>query len=180
MSNGDAKITSGQMNRLQTVYSKFAKHGLDTNSREDRMRWAREFTGRTISSFKDLTRGEAKRMTDVAPGRDRATPSVSPAVKPRFDRVQGRRAGLDGRRDGKEFEKSPQLVSAQDIAVIEDFYTRLGWTRVRFDAWLASPHSPLGKRASAQIRTTAEANKVRWALKGMLQHAGLWEKSNAG
>jgi hypothetical protein len=98
------------------------------------------------------------------------------AARKRLDRDQARRAGLDGRKDGEEYSAAPQLASAIDLETIDNYYTRLGWDRSRFDAWLRSPRSPLKHKSAPTISTVADANRVRWALKGMLQHAGVWMK----
>jgi hypothetical protein len=106
---------------------------------------------------------------------------VQAPAKPRkrLNRDQARRAGLDGRKDGGEFLRAPQMASAADLACIESYYTRLGWGRAQFDAWLRSPRSPLKHKSAPTIVTVYDANRVRWAIKGMLQHAGLWEDRGA-
>ena len=95
-------------------------------------------------------------------------------------REQARRAGLDGRKDvAHEFNNAPQLVSAQDIEQVQSFVQRLGWSQAQFEVWLGSRRSPFGNRADKRIRTSADANQVRWALKRMLMRAGKWEKEAA-
>ena len=165
-----ARINSDQMKRLQTLYGQLCAHTQEGKDRASRLAWAEGFVGRTLASFSELTGDEARRLIDTAQGQLGVT--VPP--KRRRSREAAERHGKDGRRDGAEFQATPQMVSAADLAVIESYYARLGWTRDRFDAWLRSPSSPL-KKSAPEIRTKADANKVRWALKGMLQHAGLWE-----
>jgi hypothetical protein len=167
-------INAQQMRRLQTLYGQLAAHSIDGNSREARIEWASHQVGRAIASFKDLTAEEGRLLIDGLQGQLGLKAPARP--RRRFNRDQARRAGIDGRRDGAEFAAQPQIVSAEDLAAIESYYTRLGWTREQFDAWLASPRSPLAKRARPVIATAADANKVRWALKGMLKHRGLWEE----
>lgn len=164
------KITNSQMRRLQTLYGQLAAHAIEGNDRESRLRWATDQVGRAIASFKDLTADEAHRLIDGLQGQL----GVKAPAKPRrrLSSDAAHRAGTDGRHDADNAQ--PQMVSAEDLAVIEDFYARLGWTRAQFDAWLASPRSPLKKRARPVITTLADANRVRWALKGMLQRQGLW------
>jgi hypothetical protein len=173
-----AAITSGQLKRLQVLYSQHARRSLDatSGSREERLDWATRQTGRLIASFKELTLDEGKHLIELL---QRALNVKAPSTRP-SRRDDARRAGLDGRHDGKEYARTPKMASAQDIEVIERFYQRLGWTRERFDAWLQSPRSPLGRKSNPQIRTLADANRVRWALKGMLVSAGLWEERNVG
>lgn len=165
-------ITRAQLGRLQTLYSQLARrdNSLDT-SREARLEWASQLCQRKVASFKALTMSEARHLIDSAQGvlGVRVPPHKRPA-----NFHDARRAGLDGRHDGQEFANQPQIASAADLATIQSYYTRLGWDRTRFDAWLHSDRSPLRGKADAQIRTAADANRVRWALKGMLVHAGLW------
>jgi hypothetical protein len=91
-----------------------------------------------------------------------------------MDREQAERHAKDGRWDGEKFRQAPQMASAFDLENIERYYHRLGWDRDAFDRWLRSPRSPLGHHSQPQIRTVAQANRVRWALKKMLQTRGLW------
>jgi hypothetical protein len=164
-------ITHNQMRRLQTLYGQLAAHAIESNDRAARIQWASEQVGRAIASFKDLTSDEANRLIDGLQGQL----GVKAPTKKRLGRDAARRAGRDGRRGDKEFAAQPQIVSAEDLAVIENYFNRLGWTRDQFDAWLQSPRSPLSKRARPVIATSKDANRVRWALKGMLQHRGLWK-----
>ncbi|ACO34437.1 MULTISPECIES: hypothetical protein [Acidobacterium] len=164
------QITSPQMKRLQVLFSQVARRTQIENTRDERLLWATEGIGRKVESFKDLTADEARRLIDAA----QAQLNYRAPLKQRRSRADADRRGRDGRRDGKDLADQPQIASAQDIEQIEEMYQRLGWTRERFDAWLRSIRSPLKSRDRA-IRTTADANKVRWALKGMLQAAGLWQ-----
>jgi hypothetical protein len=66
------------------------------------------------------------------------------------------------------------MVSADDLARIENAISRLGWTRDRLDAWLRSSSSPLASKSDPQIRTLADANRVWWGLKSLLKKAGCW------
>ena len=91
-----------------------------------------------------------------------------------MDREQSERHAKDGRWDGEKFRPTPQLASAFDLENIEQYCGRLGWDRETFDRWLRSPRSPLGRHSQPQIRTVAQANRVRWALKKMLKARGLW------
>lgn len=164
-------ITPHQMKRLQTLYGQLIAHVQEGSGREARLAWASEQAQRPVSSFSALSADEAKRMIDGLQGQL----GLKAAPRRRHDRDAARRAGKDGRRDGVEFSAQPQIASADDIATVERYYLRLGWTRAQFDAWLASSRSPLGRRARPVIASSADANRVRWALKGMLQNRGLWE-----
>jgi hypothetical protein len=173
----DQKLTKHQLKRLQTLYGQLAGHAQESSDRSSRLRWASEQTGRAIASFKDLTVDEAKRLIDGLQGQLGVKAPSRP--RRRLDRDAARRAGTEGRKGNTEFSAQPQMASAEDLAAIERYYMRLGWTRAQFDAWLASSRSPLSSRARPIIATSKDANRVRWALKGMLQHRGLWTKEPA-
>lgn len=164
-----SRITAPQLKRLQTLYNQLAAHTQIGTDRVARLAWAGELVGHSIASFSDLTVSEANHLLDAL----QQTPGIVAPRRRRLDREQAQRHGTDGRHDS-EFGDEPQMVSADDLATIEDYYARLGWDRDRFDAWLRSPHSPL-KRSDAVIRTKADVNRVRWALIGQLKHRGLWE-----
>jgi hypothetical protein len=166
------QITKPQLGRLQTLYSQFARHYIGVGiSRDERIAWASLRLRKPVTSFSDLSGDDAGFLIDVLQG----SLGVKAPLKTRPKRAQARRAGLDGRHDGQEFSGAPQMASAADLATIESYYARLGWERAQFDAWLRSPRSPLKHKAAPSIATVADANRVRWALKGMLQHAGKWE-----
>lgn len=168
------KITPAQLGRLQTLYPQMAAReiGMET-TREARIRWATERIGRTISSFSDLTCSEASFLIDGIQGQL----GVKMPVKSRPGRDQARRAGLDGRKDGQEFADAPQLVRAEDMARIQRLLQNLGWSNESLANFLSSQKSPFAKRADKTIRTTADANKVWWALKGIAKRNGVWRKS---
>jgi hypothetical protein len=170
----DVQISTEQLKRLQTLYSQLAATSNDprTKGREERLRWASILCNRDVLSFGELTREEAKRAIDTLQ-RHLGSGSRKPREKRRMSRDQALRYGKDGRHDSS-FEDAPQMASALDLETIEKYYTRLSWSRAQFDGWLRSPRSPLGKRSNPQISTTADANRVRWALKKMLQQRGLW------
>lgn len=166
-----SKITTPQLRRLQTLYGQLCAHTQQDNTREARLDWAGQLVGRRIASFSDLTQEDARHLIDQLQGQL----GIKHPTRRRRSSDAAQRHGKDGRRDGKDFAAVPELVSAEDLATIESYYARLNWTRDRFDAWLRSPYSPL-KKSDPVIRTKAEANKVRWALKGMLRNNGLWEE----
>jgi hypothetical protein len=168
------RISKRQLGRLQTLYAQFARHEIGIClSREERLEWASQRLRRPVTSFSDLTSSDANFLID---GLQDALGVKMPArPRPRLDRDQARRAGVDGRRDGQEFASAPQLASAADLEAIENYYARLGWERAQFDAWLRSPRSPLKHKSAPTITTLSDSNRVRWALKGMLVHAGKWQ-----
>lgn len=167
----EKQLSSGQMKRLQALYGQLCAHTDQGRDRASRMAWASSLVNRPVGSFSDLTQSDARHLIDTLQGQlGVAAPRKR---RPRLSRDAAQRAGTDGRRGSTNDQ--PQMVSSTDLAVIENYYTRLGWDRARFDGWLSSPHSPL-KRARPTIVTQADANRVRWALKGMLVQRGLWEK----
>jgi hypothetical protein len=165
-------INVRQLKRLQTLYSQFAAASADprTRTREERLLWASLVVGRKVESFSELSSAEAN--TAIA-RLQKDTPQTKRRPKP-MDRAAAERHAKDGRWDGGEFRQSPQMASAVDLENIERYFHRLGWDRDTFDRWLRSPRSPLGRRSRPQIRTVAQANRVRWALKKMLKARGLW------
>lgn len=163
------RITGPQMKRLQTLYGQLCAHTQESNTREARLRWASDLVGRSIASFGELTQSDARHLIDVLQGQL----GVQHPVKHHMPKEAADRHGRDGRGDGEDLAAVPELVSANDLNTIAEYYARLGWNHERFDAWLHSPHSPL-KKTAPMIRTKADANRVRWALIGMLKSAGLW------
>jgi hypothetical protein len=165
-------ITAPQLKRLQTLYSRFAAASPDprTRSREERLLWASLIVGRTVASFSELTSEEA--VTAIA-RLQKDVPQAKARPKP-MDRDAAERHAKDGRWDGEKFRPTPQLASAFDLENIEKYYGRLGWDRETFERWLRSPRSPLDRRSQPQIRTVAQANRVRWGLQRLLKKRGLW------
>jgi hypothetical protein len=165
-------IPAQQLKRLQTLYSRFAAASADprTRTREERLLWASLVVGRKVESFRELSSTEAN--TAIA-RLQKDAPQAKTRPRP-MDREAAERHAKDGRWDGEKFRPAPQMASAFDLENIERYYHRLGWERATFDAWLRSPRSPLGRHSQPRIRTVAQANRVRWALKKMLQTRGLW------
>jgi hypothetical protein len=167
------QITPRQLGRLQTLYSQLARReiGIGTG-REERLAWASSSLHKPVASFSALTFDDAGFLIDGL----QTHLGVKAPARNRLSRDAARRAGVDGRKRDTEFTSAPQIASASDLATIESYYSRLGWDRARFDAWLRSPHSPVKHKSAPTITTVSDANRVRWALKGMLQNAGLWEE----
>lgn len=172
-----AKATVKQIAKVQVVFNQMASREMGMQkTREARLQWASELLQRKVESFSSLTRSEAIHLIDQAQG---VIGIEYVAPKPRT-REQARRAGLDGRKDvDHEFADAPQIVGDKDMELVFSLRDRLGMTDERFRAWLASPRSPFATRESKDIKTKADANQVRWALKRMLQRAGKWDKEAA-
>jgi len=166
-------ITKPQLGRLQTLYAQLAHREIGVGTgREDRLRWATERLRKPVSSFSNLSIEDAGFLIESL----QKYLGVKAPLKTRPRRAQARRAGLDGRKDGQEFADAPQLVTSADQARIRRLLDLLEWSEDTFRTFLESGRSPLAKRADKQIRTTADANKVWWALKRIAQAKGLWRK----
>ena len=150
--------------------------GEPRDPRGARMKWASESVGREIASFADLTADEVRELIDglkvslVQPGGERPDP-----WRHIRSRERARAAGTAGRAD--EDLRFVQLANADDFARSHEALRRLGWSRERFAAWLASSSSPLPSKKVEEIRTLAEVNRVWWALKAMLRRSGKWASS---
>lgn len=168
----DVQITKAQIGRLQVLYSQLAAHEIGVNTdRASRIRWASERVQREIASFKDLSLDEAKFLIDTT---QQQLGVKAPLVK-RPGAAQARRAGLDGRADGAEYAAAPQMATSDDLARIQRMLEQLAWSQEAFRKFLDSARSPL-RRADKSIRTTADANKVWWALKRIARQKGIWRK----
>jgi hypothetical protein len=164
-------ISGKQLKRLQVLYGQLARKCLDLGpGREFRLKWAAELVGHPVESFKALSQDDARHLIDVAQG----TLGVRAPASGRLSREQAHRAGTDGRRDGKQYAAAPQLATASDLGRIQKLLGEMGWDQQRFAAFLGSARSPLKRKADRTIRTTADANKVWWALKRVAQQQGVW------
>lgn len=160
-------ISSAQLRRAQVLFSQYARRTLDVTEdlRTARLHYASELTKREISSFSELTRREAHTLINTL---QRA---MGIETRPR-DRNRARGMGTDGRRGASSVTLT--MASQADLDRIQSALDRLGWTKERYEKWLASPSSPL--RARTEIHTQADANRVWWALKGMIRREGGWNK----
>ncbi len=172
-------ITRAQLSALSTLYSQWHARTVDAAAdlRAARLAWAAETLGRKVSSFKELTSVEAFRLINVLKG------SLGQAIsdRPRRSRIRTREAAQAAATAGRRGSQTAvmYMVSADDLARIENAIERLGWTRDRFDAWLRSSSSPLASKTDPQIRTLADANRVWWGLKSLLKKAGYWRSADS-
>jgi hypothetical protein len=158
------RINANQMRRLQTLYGQFARHAIEGSSREARLQWASEQVGRPIASFSECTFAEARGLIDTLQGQ---LGVKHPARKrKRLTREEARKAGTEGRRGYESNDVT--MAGAAEFARIQYALDQLGWTQAQLEGWLRSSRSPLGKRSDPQIRTLRDANRVWWALKGMM------------
>ena len=173
-------LTNGQRTKLLTLYNQYAAREIQavTDPRAARLAWTSEAVGRKVDSFNVLTFDEASSLIGTLNG----LLGLPQGRKPRSARGRGfshmrdqrraRQAGTAGRRG--QPDQVAAMVSADDMARIEDAIARLGWTQERFNAFLQSKSSPLGHRRDKTIRTLADANKVWWSMKALLKRAGKW------
>lgn len=174
-----ANVSKPKLKRLQTLWGQYAKREiLDGDPRAARLAWATEQLGRTIASFSSLSYQEADQLIEKLHG---FLGIQSPVHVRRGSYADRMSRAQDGKKDGAS--KQAHFASTDDLARIDKAIERLGWTRDRFDAWMRSTSSPLGKKingvrvapSNPKIRTRAEANRVWWAMKGMLQRSGQWK-----
>lgn len=169
-------ISDGHLRALHTLFGIYAARSLDLTSsdpRRQRLNWAAQNIGREITSFRDLTDAEAGSLVDLlkrAVGQEVSAPIRRRSPRPR-SRQGAEACGLEGRR---AYPRPPSIATAEDLAPLDEMRQRLGWSREAFDAWLRGPSSPV---KSSALRTLADCNRVRWALKAMLKKAGLWTPS---
>lgn len=163
MSQSNGKLTPDQLRRIQTLWGllwkRFSPDQAAAESREGRLSFISGKVGRRIESCKDLTRSEA--VTAI-----RAIQACLPAelVQERrpVSRDQAKAYGTHGRRGGKT--KEVRMTDGETLKLLNNLAHQLGWNQERLDAFLRSPKSPT--RGSLGIM--ANANRVIWALKGML------------
>jgi hypothetical protein len=167
--------TREQIVALLALYSQWQNHSLPERAdpRAARLAWASENTNRSISSFSDLSREEARRLIDLLKGSMGQPLNERPDPWRRVNcRDRAQAAGTAGRRG--EASSLIQMASPDDLARVEELICRLKWTREQFEGWLKSPRSPLRASGQVTIRTAAQANRIYWALKAMLVRAGGW------
>ncbi len=168
------QITKPQIARLQVLYGQFSRREIGVGAgREARIAWATERLQKPVASFSDLTVDDAGYLIDQL----QQALGVKAPLKSRPGRAQARRAGLDGRKDGSEFQDAPQIATSADLGRIHRLLAQLGWDQMRFVSFLASGRSPLARRADKTIRTTSDANKVWWALKRIARQTGVWRRT---
>lgn len=169
--------SAAQLRALHTLYRVHASRSLDIGDgdpRAERLAWASKTIGRTISSFSDLSDGEAATLIDMLKGSIGQSVNRARWTRPR-DRHLAHAFATHGRQDRSGNDEV--LASAGDLAAIDSMRERLGWTREQFEHWLAGPNSPLLPNSGITLRTWSQVNRVRWALKAMLKKANLWRPS---
>lgn len=168
-------ITTGQMKRLQVLYSQMARHTQQGADRASRLAWASQLLRRPIASFSDLTLADARHLIDTVQGQLGVKVPARP--RRRLNHQDAQKAGTEGRRGHASDEIT--LAGPSEFARISYVLDLIGWNEAQFDGWLRSSRSPLSRKASPSIRTLGDANRVYWALKGMATARGLWKGRKA-
>jgi hypothetical protein len=163
-------ITPAQLKKLQTLWGvhwrlnvQFAARPED-DPRAMRMAWLAANVGRAISSSKDLTMLEAERTILALV---KLVPAQFNIEKKRIGRQRAQELGTAGRRGKKSASSVEVFAGPEELKHIYNLMQRIGWDRARLDEFLRGPRGPLLGRT--HIRTLADANRVRWALKGILR-----------
>jgi hypothetical protein len=165
-------ISAAQLKKLQTLWGHWWKlHWAEESgvandvdhSRAARLRYLSDCLKRPIASAKELSRDEAE---GAIKGLAAALPNHLNTKKKRLSRDRAQELGTAGRK-GVKATGPESLVGEDEIRHIQDLLEQLGWNRARLDEFLRSRYSPLGR--GGQIRTVANANRVRWALKRILE-----------
>lgn len=160
------KISGAQLARLQTLWNQYVRHEMVSNSREYRLTWASENCKRPITSFSDLTSAEASELINLLQA-SLGIQETRPAKRQRkrLDRDAAHAAGTEGRRGSGN---TVTLATAEDLQLLDEQLSLMGWTLARLDAFLASPSSPVKRKP--HLRTVADINKVLWALRRIARH----------
>lgn len=164
-----AAVTARQVRRLQTLWGLLCKElPPASKNREARLAWVGAKIGREIGSFRELTLPEAKRAIEEMQKLLPPMPSRRPGKERARSYGTAGRAGFGS--------KELRMADAQTWALINTLLAKLGWTRERLDAFIRSAKSPTRGKL---IRTLDDANRVIWALKGMLRQAAKERGSSA-
>lgn len=134
-----------------------------TDERAARLAWASGVVGRTITSFAELRSDEAALLIETM--KKALGQETRPAIRrKRPDRDTAQLYGTAGRR--RSSSKEIRLVDEPTLLLIVKLCEQLAWNEQRLDGFLRGSTSPV---RSGVIRTLDEANRVIWALRGMLR-----------
>jgi hypothetical protein len=160
-----------QLTALHSLFRLYAPRFLGTAQieRKERIAWAADRVGRSLTSFSELHADEAARLIDVMKGmlgQKIVAPSRNAVKWQRPDRDQARAYGTAGRRSSSSNERT--MVDTPTLALVDRLRAKLGWNQARLEAFLRSKHSPV---SGGVIRTLQDANGVIWAMRKMLRRA---------
>lgn len=166
------KVTARQLRALLTLFNLYARRSLllaNGEERAARLAWASQRVGHEVASFNELRSNEAALLIDTL--KQALGQEVSPPVRKRLDREAAMARGAHGRKGRKV--RVEMMTSPDALEEIERLRARLGWTAEHFEIWLRSRYSPLCARGEPKLLTISACNRVRWALKAILQRAGV-------
>ncbi len=166
------RIRGRQLAALHTLYARrAARAGGDPGNRSERLGWASHELGRAVTSFGTLSAEEACELIDRLK-RELGQESEGPSRRAGRQASQG--YGTAGRRG--RIEQEIRLVDADTLRLLCRLREALGWSEEQLAFFLRSRRSPV---KSGAIRTLGEANRVIWALKGMLRHRNKSDEADA-
>jgi hypothetical protein len=165
----DKGISQAQLRALQTLFGLYARKSLDVSAkvRGERLAWASQTLGRAVASFSDLDGDEAARLVGIL--KQALGQETESDERKRRSREAAFAAGTHGRRNRPI--KIEMMATAGDIEAVNEMRQRLGMSQEDFERWLTSRSSPIRGRTVPTLRTIADCNRVRWALKAMLKRA---------
>jgi hypothetical protein len=164
-------IYPSQLRALQTLFGTYARRSFDLSDgdlRAERLSWASQNVGRALTSFKELCADEATQLIEML------KLALGQETKPTWRRPRNRRAALAFATHGRKNRsvKVEMIATPADIEEIQGLRKHVGITEEGFEIWLRSRSSPISQRPEPRLRTLADCNRVRWALKAMLRRAG--------
>ncbi len=170
MSAAEDRISRRQLRALQTLFGLYARRSIEAaaDARTVRLEWASKSLGRAIASFSELRGGEAAQLISTLKQSLGQESRRAPRRRP--GREAALAAGTHGRKNRRVDVE--MMATRKDIEAVDEMRQRLGMTQEDFESWLKSSSSPIGGRAVPALRTVADCNRVRWALKAMLKRRG--------
>ena len=166
-------ISRRQLVRIQTLWALLCRQqglGKPSGTRGARLAWLGGTLGRQVASTKELTLAEATASIDALQKclppellRRRARPGARRAM------AMGRAGRRDFSRDAGRGSRVIELPGPAELELLATLRAELGLDDARFAAFLRSRKGPLGGRE--RIETLADANRIIWALKGILRRA---------
>ena len=160
-----ATITGPQLRALQSLASQCFPSG--DEGRAERLAWAGQEIGRPLPSFCALRADEAARLIELL--KTRLGQPLTPRRRRPRDREAAMAAGTHGRKG--VVVAVEMMAGADDLAAIQELRQRVGMSDESFANWLGSSHSS-PTRGRRELRTVADCNRTRWALRAMWRRAG--------
>lgn len=157
-------ISAAQVRALQTLCGRV--FGGEADPRAARLAWVTAQLGREVASFKELRFDEAGQLIQSLKT-SLGQPLMPPRRRP--SRELAMALGTAGRRG---FASAIEMMAgSDDLAAIHELRQRVGMSEESFANWLGSSRSS-PTRGRRELRTLADINRCRWALKSMLRRVG--------